>query len=34
MVVITGSVLPTIPIAAGDTFVFSLDGIGSTELSV
>lgn len=34
MVVITGSVLPTIPIAAGDTFVFTLDGLGATELSV
>ena len=34
MVVITGSVLPTIPIAPGETFVFTLDGIGSTEISV
>lgn len=34
MVVITGSVLPTVPIAAGETFAFTLDGIGTTELSV
>ena len=34
MVVITGSVLPTLPISAGETFVFDLDGIGATELSV
>ena len=34
MVVITGSVLPTIPVAPGATMVFTLDGIGSTELSV
>jgi len=34
MIVITGSVLPTIPIASGETFVFTLDGIGSAELSV
>ena len=34
MVVITGSVMATVPIAAGDTFVFSLDGLGATELSV
>ncbi|MCL4766870.1 MAG: fumarylacetoacetate hydrolase family protein [Hyphomicrobiaceae bacterium] len=33
MVVITGSVMPTVPIAAGDTFVFTLDGLGSTEMS-
>ncbi len=32
MVVITGSVIPTLPIRAGDRFVFSLDGLGSTEL--
>lgn len=34
MIVITGSVLPTIPIAAGQTFVFTFEGIGSVELSV
>jgi len=34
MVVITGSVMPTVPIAAGDTFAFTLDGLGETELSV
>jgi 2-keto-4-pentenoate hydratase len=33
MVVITGSVIPTLPIAPGDRFVFSLDGLGSTEVS-
>lgn len=33
MVVITGSVIPTVPIAAGETFVFTLDGLGTTELS-
>jgi 2-keto-4-pentenoate hydratase len=32
MVVITGSVIPTLPIAAGDKFVFHLDGIGSVEI--
>jgi 2-oxo-3-hexenedioate decarboxylase/2-keto-4-pentenoate hydratase len=32
MVVITGRVIPTLPIAAGDRFVFSLDGLGSVEL--
>jgi len=32
MVVITGSVIPTLPIAAGDRFVFSLDGLGSVEM--
>jgi len=32
MVVITGSVIATLPIAPGDTFVFRLDGIGSTQL--
>jgi 2-keto-4-pentenoate hydratase len=31
MVVITGSVIPTLPIAAGDRFVFGLDGLGSVE---
>jgi 2-keto-4-pentenoate hydratase len=33
MVVITGSVIPTLPIAAGDRFVFSLEGLGSAELT-
>jgi 2-keto-4-pentenoate hydratase len=33
MVVITGSVIPTLPIAPGDRFVFSLDGLGSAEVS-
>jgi 2-keto-4-pentenoate hydratase len=33
MVVITGSVIPTLPIGPGDHFVFSLDGLGSVELS-
>ena len=32
MVVITGSVIPTLPIAAGDRFVFRIDGLGETEL--
>jgi len=31
MVVITGSVIPTLPIAAGDRFVFRFDGLGSVE---
>lgn len=34
MVVITGSVLPTIPVAPGETLVFTLEGLGSTELAV
>jgi 2-oxo-3-hexenedioate decarboxylase/2-keto-4-pentenoate hydratase len=33
MVVITGSVIPTLPIAAGDRFVFSLDGLGRVEMT-
>jgi len=33
MVVITGSVIPTLPIAPGDRFVFTLDGLGSTALT-
>jgi len=33
MVVITGSVIPTLPIAPGERFVFSLDGLGGTEIS-
>ena len=32
MVVITGSVIPTLPIRPGDSFVFTLDGLGSTEI--
>jgi 2-keto-4-pentenoate hydratase len=33
MVVITGSVIVTLPIKAGDTFVFDLEGFGSTQVS-
>jgi 2-keto-4-pentenoate hydratase len=33
MVVITGSVIPTLPIAPGDRFVFTLDGLGSVEVT-
>jgi len=33
MVVITGSVIPTLPIRAGDKFVFGVDGLGSTQLT-
>jgi 2-keto-4-pentenoate hydratase len=33
MVVITGSVIPTLPIAPGDRFVFTLDGLGSVAVS-
>jgi 2-keto-4-pentenoate hydratase len=33
MVVITGSVIPTLPIAPGERFVFTLDGLGSTEVT-
>ena len=32
-IVMTGSVLPTSPIKAGQTFSFTLDGIGSTTLT-
>lgn len=32
MVVITGSVIQTLPIRLGDRFVFHLDGLGSTEI--
>jgi 2-keto-4-pentenoate hydratase len=32
MVVITGSVIPTLPIRAGDRFVFTLERLGSTEI--
>jgi len=32
MVVITGSVIPTLPIAAGDRFGFALEGLGSVEM--
>lgn len=31
-VVITGSVIPTLPIQVGERFVFELDGIGSVEI--
>ena len=34
MVVITGSVVATLPIAPGDTFQFSLDGIGETSMTM
>jgi 2-keto-4-pentenoate hydratase len=33
MVVITGSVIPTLPIATGEQFVFEIEGLGQTELS-
>lgn len=33
MVVITGSMIPTLPIAAGETFLFEIEGIGKVELS-
>jgi 2-keto-4-pentenoate hydratase len=33
MVVITGSVIPTLPINASDTFKFSLEGLGAVEMS-
>jgi 2-keto-4-pentenoate hydratase len=33
MVVITGSVILTLPINTGDKFAFSLEGIGTTEMS-
>jgi len=33
MVVITGSIIQTLPIAAGDRFVFRLDGLGSAEIT-
>ena len=33
MVAITGSVIPTLPIAAGERFVFEIEGIGKAELS-
>jgi 2-keto-4-pentenoate hydratase len=32
MVVITGSVIPTLPIGPGDHFVFRLEGVGSVQL--
>src|SRR5712691_803489 len=32
MVVITGSVIPTLPIAAGDRFAFEIDGFGTTKV--
>ena len=32
-VVITGSVIPTLPISIGETFVFDLEGIGSVEMT-
>jgi 2-keto-4-pentenoate hydratase len=33
MIVITGSVIPTLPIRSGDRFVFSLGDLGSAELA-
>lgn len=33
MVVITGSCIPTLPIALGETFSFTISGIGSVELT-
>jgi 2-keto-4-pentenoate hydratase len=33
MVVITGSVIPTLPIKAGDRFVFELDGLGEVSVT-
>jgi 2-keto-4-pentenoate hydratase len=32
MVVITGSVIPTLPIASGDTFRFEIAGLGTVEM--
>jgi 2-keto-4-pentenoate hydratase len=32
-VVITGSVIPTLPIAPGQTFTFSLDGVGEAQMT-
>ena len=32
MIVITGSLIPTLPIAKGDTFRFEIDGVGTTEM--
>jgi 2-keto-4-pentenoate hydratase len=32
-VVITGSVIPTLPISAGETFIFELEGLGSVEMT-
>jgi 2-keto-4-pentenoate hydratase len=34
MIVITGSVIATLPIARGDRFIFRLDGLGEAELAV
>ncbi len=34
MVVITGSVLATLPIEPGETFVFELEGVGRTEMQL
>jgi 2-keto-4-pentenoate hydratase len=31
-VIMTGSVIPTLPIKAGDRFVFALEGLGATEV--
>jgi 2-keto-4-pentenoate hydratase len=32
MIVITGSVIPTLPIGSTDQFVFRLEGLGSVQL--
>jgi 2-keto-4-pentenoate hydratase len=34
MVVITGSVVATLPIQVGETFRFEIDGIGETEMTL
>ena len=34
MVVMTGSLIPTKPIAAGETAVFAVDGLGEVRLQV
>ena len=33
MVVITGSVIPTLPIKPADVFSFALDGLGAVEMT-
>jgi 2-keto-4-pentenoate hydratase len=34
MIVITGSVIPTLPVAIGDKLVFALEGLGAAELTL
>ena len=34
MIVITGSIVPTFPVEAGNRVVFQLEGFGTTELLV